>query len=482
MTAFRLIGFSGLRIERLGCTFERPIVGMAPNARVAERAAGRDKDNDCVKALAALARHFEDKWDVDVVLVLQPNEIIASGQGHDLRLCNMVAQSVGRPGRCFVASDYLSAETASSLVGRYDLFIASRFHTLVFALSQGVPALALGWSHKYDELLALFGWRDEVVGHDSIRPADLTERAERVWNERAGETIYLRKCRRFDSESRACSMGWPILFVRGSEPVLDSENPQVTNLRSDIGGPIVLPHDHCHRPLGKQIVRVEVVKEQAPIHIASEAVAPYRDAYVVPPAENKGQGSRGQGILEGAINDKIELYLAAFETVAVSVVEVAVAKAKLQLTEVRQLAHTETPSVVSALKRVGLEVEIRPLVCRQCAAANTNAAVRGDTQFVSETLAGSVAFNREPLTKAAAILPAVLDVLPTLIVKHPSRGAARDALPKQGLSFFPQPQAFPQPPHTVPEGMPPALDPNPRAPQSRNSVIWKHPHLPKKYT
>ena len=75
---------------------------------------------------------------------------------------------LARPERCFVPNEYLSAEAVWSLTGCFDLLLASRFHALVFGFSQGVPAAALGWSHKYEELFSLFGWKDEVARHVSL--------------------------------------------------------------------------------------------------------------------------------------------------------------------------------------------------------------------------------------------------------------------------------------------------------------------------
>lgn len=169
-------------LRAMGCKMERPIVGVALNMRVFERLPGRGTANPYLQAIVKFVEHCLDRHDVDVVL--QASEIESQGfMADDRHLCSLVAAAVNRPDRCFMTREPLSAKATKSLIGCFDFLVGSRFHSFVFAFSQGIPGLAISWSHKYKELFALFGMEEYVLDCREIDAEVLIVKFEKAWSE-----------------------------------------------------------------------------------------------------------------------------------------------------------------------------------------------------------------------------------------------------------------------------------------------------------
>lgn len=174
-------------LAEMGCALTRPVVVIGPSMRVYGRVSGVGASNRHVESLAALVRHCVDDHDADVVL--HPSECSLTGAGEDDRtVCGWVSAASQRPGRCFTSPRYVGAADARALIGRCVYLAGSRFHSLVFALSQGIPCMAVGWTHKYRELLASFGLEQSVGGLELGEPEQLIDMFDRGWDDRVANS------------------------------------------------------------------------------------------------------------------------------------------------------------------------------------------------------------------------------------------------------------------------------------------------------
>jgi len=95
---------------------------------------------------------------------------------NDLPVCRDIHARVSSPDKVLFPDAELSPQILRHLIGKCDLFVASRFHAMVSSLATGVPTFVVGWSHKYREVLDMFGLADWAVASGEVTPTLFRDR------------------------------------------------------------------------------------------------------------------------------------------------------------------------------------------------------------------------------------------------------------------------------------------------------------------
>jgi polysaccharide pyruvyl transferase WcaK-like protein len=126
--------------------------------------------------VAALCDRAVRQWGVQVMLI--PNEL-AEGRYDDRAVARDVLERVQskKMVHVFPAERHTGPEQKGA-IARCDLFVASRYHSIVAAMSLGVPTVVIGWHHKYAELLEKFGQEEVGLSSDDCTLEALWTRCE----------------------------------------------------------------------------------------------------------------------------------------------------------------------------------------------------------------------------------------------------------------------------------------------------------------
>lgn len=169
-----------------------PVVGLTPNMRVYERCPGVGAGNEYVQLMIKIADHCIRIW--GAIVVLLPHELSLQNMPRrdDRFLCALIRAGASYPDRCSMLGTYISASVLKSLESQLDFMIGSRFHSCVFALSAGVPTVALGWTHKYVELMELVGLGDDALIHTQFDRNRVIEVLDAAWRQRDDSTATIK--------------------------------------------------------------------------------------------------------------------------------------------------------------------------------------------------------------------------------------------------------------------------------------------------
>lgn len=154
-------------------TLPERFVAIVPNYRMLDKGEGEAYLQFLRHALLAMQE-----------LGLRPAFVLHDAE-EDKRVIDLVANS--HSGEIPVLTDP-DPRVLKGILSKADFVIGSRFHALVSSLSQGVPCIGAGWSHKYPELFADFACPDLLLS-DLSDLAALRSKIQLLSDERTRRSI-----------------------------------------------------------------------------------------------------------------------------------------------------------------------------------------------------------------------------------------------------------------------------------------------------
>lgn len=160
-------------------------VGICPNIKVyrATERQGVGMNNPYVRWLADICKRFLTETDVEVVLF--PHEVSLNKWRRDDRyVCRLIQNMISDNRRVRFFSECCSADTLKLLIREIDFLIGSRFHSIITALSFNIPTIAVGWSHKYQEVLNDAGIGELAFSYKIMNNGNTINRVLETWASR----------------------------------------------------------------------------------------------------------------------------------------------------------------------------------------------------------------------------------------------------------------------------------------------------------
>ena len=197
----------------LGNVFDqgRPVFGIVPNSVIFERLEPQNEQSPYIQMLVHLSNYVQSTLGATVVFVCHTHYEYRRDDEWLMR--EVIRQAEHADDIIAIGANY-PAGVIKAVIGHLDFIVASRFHSLVAAISNATPFFALGWSHKYDELANDAGIAESVLGFKDLSKNQLIEAVDKAWNQR-GETRkrleaeHDRLCNTAEKAFRLVAEKWP---------------------------------------------------------------------------------------------------------------------------------------------------------------------------------------------------------------------------------------------------------------------------------
>mgnify|MGYP001765432836 CR=1 FL=1 len=135
------------------------------------------------QACAAAARWFVETTGGRVIFFPQ---VFGPTHNQDDRVPSrrVIARLADLAGAIHFVNDPLPMQLLKAVYGKMDVFIGTRMHSNIFALSEGVPVIAIGYQHKTRGIAEMVGMGDWVLDIQAVDEQQLVARLAALWEQR----------------------------------------------------------------------------------------------------------------------------------------------------------------------------------------------------------------------------------------------------------------------------------------------------------
>ncbi|RFF28898.1 polysaccharide pyruvyl transferase family protein [Wenzhouxiangella sediminis] len=154
------------------------VIGVAPSAVAAGKAARAGIDY--VETLADFINTIVERGHQVVLFSHSARPDSEREHNNDLPLCRAIHARLSYQNGCRLVDRELDTESLRELTATFRCLVTSRFHAMVGAISEEVPCLVVGWSHKYSEVLSNFSLGDQAINYDKCQTEHLLRMFDRT--------------------------------------------------------------------------------------------------------------------------------------------------------------------------------------------------------------------------------------------------------------------------------------------------------------
>lgn len=161
---------------------QRPLVGMTVRHwNFPGYSDGKTRFSNYLEVVTATIEWLISKMNATVVLFPQ---VIYSPKDDDRIVSSEIVSKIKHKANIRVLTKDYSPEELKGTIGQMDLFIGTRMHSNIFALSNGIPTIAISYQKKTDGIMNMLGMSQYVLDMANLTFDDMVRLIQVAWNSR----------------------------------------------------------------------------------------------------------------------------------------------------------------------------------------------------------------------------------------------------------------------------------------------------------